>query len=126
MHRVASNRLSATLGAMPRPADVCVVMGWRAFRHGHLLRKADSSWRDMQGMPLSINGLPHPGRKASTRSIDTAASGLALVRLSGLQPRLAARRVGMRTKHAPRHADAPCCGPLAAISREPPQPKQAR
>ncbi|OOW73297.1 hypothetical protein Xmar_15360 [Xanthomonas axonopodis pv. martyniicola] len=78
---------------MRRPADVCVVMGWRAFRHGHLLRKADSSWRDMQAMPLSINGLPHPGRKASTKYIDTAsASGLALVRLSGLQPRLAARR----------------------------------
>lgn len=29
-----------------------VVMGWRAFQHGHLLRKADSSKRDMQAMPL--------------------------------------------------------------------------
>ncbi|RBD15988.1 hypothetical protein BRM79_05650, partial [Xanthomonas oryzae pv. oryzae] len=60
----------------------------------------------MQAMPRSISDLPHPGWKAGTKNIDTAASALALVRISGLQRRLAARQSHAHADVRHRHVDA--------------------
>lgn len=92
-------------------------MDRRAVQHDHQLRKADFELRDRQAMPRSISGLPHAGWKAGIKNIGTAASGLALVRISGLQPRLAARQSHAHANVCHRHVDAPRSGAVAASHR---------